>query len=185
MGLFFDQKQPNLVLSCRTSPAVFTVIPDAANNVVVTVQTVLNNGQSLPLPQCPVTAFTAYAPVPPLGAWGPVTPASGWTNTGSGWFTFSTTLDYDSTAIWLALAGSLSAASYANGTIGHIPGTAPISSYPTNTVTVPVVINDATAGTQTAGLISISTSGVVSIASSVPAGHSVSVTWDGLRVRLT
>ncbi len=61
-GLFSQQTQEVLVASAHTSPATFTVLPDGPNSVQVFVQTVLKNGQTIPIPSCPATSVKLNNP---------------------------------------------------------------------------------------------------------------------------
>jgi hypothetical protein len=58
-----QQSSPTLVSATAGSPAVFSFQPDAANACVVYVQTVLRNGQSLALSDCPTTTIRSQSPL--------------------------------------------------------------------------------------------------------------------------
>lgn len=62
-GSILGQAQETLATSSHLSPAVFTVPNSKAGTVSITVQTVLKNGYTNPLPSCPTTAINVPAPV--------------------------------------------------------------------------------------------------------------------------
>ncbi len=86
-GLVTGQVQEIQVCSAHTSPAVFNILPDLISTVVVFVQTVLKNGQSLDIPNCPSasiitnsSATVGVGTTSPLSSVHVVTPNSSGTN---------------------------------------------------------------------------------------------------------
>lgn len=61
-GAIRGQTQEIQAASVHTSPAVFSIHQDRAVSVQIFVQTVLNNGQAIPIPNCPATALALPDP---------------------------------------------------------------------------------------------------------------------------
>ncbi len=81
LGLVTGQVQEIQVASAHTSPAVFNILPDLQSTVVILVQTILKNGQSLNIPDCPTasivtnsSATVGVGTIAPLGSIHIVTP---------------------------------------------------------------------------------------------------------------